>query len=789
MANNKLFNQIISYGLQNKRSKSDIMSALINSDQFDIATAATSLKSLDDMKLFDYGEQKEDLNAGGPTISSATASDLGDSKAAKEMISSLESSISGKAGGKAFAPITGNLRSLNPWDTDVQSIQSQINATKQIVGKYLEGGVLRLEDEKKYEKILPKIGDTQEVAKAKIEQVKKLIDEKFKSQTQTLGQAGYDISGFGGGSQESAPGFIEAMDYARKNPNDPNSQKLIQAIRSGQIDPITGQKKEAVNTQETSEQKPTDQTQPAEEKDSFLSRLWNATKEVVPELGEDVGNRIKNIWSNIIEPSQKSDERSIFENVLRSNESMFKAMGEAAGLVGDIGAKAVEFAYKAGVPKETQDKIKQTASDFIQTETGQKALQVLQSGAEAWNEFKKNNPNVAKDLEASFNIITAYPIGKAGKAVGGEIADVASDVSKIVSKGTVKNIENASKETFKAIKPSITVGRNKKVIRESLNAVNDEIIARGMKPTNVKEYADAIAQTKKQVWTEIESKLASGSNSKVNLREIADKLIEMADSPTLMRADKNVASKIKKMAENIISNGDEVSVLEAEQLKQFINSELSGAFGKFTLSNAEQNAKKLITKEIGQQLDKVLSSIPGEFSGLKKKYGALREIEEDVLKRLIVFERQNPQGLVESVSKISGVGNILKGLIKLSPADIAKGAGELALGQIQRRSNDADQLVKRAFEKLYKSKGSFSPKSKTFKTLSKMKPGLNINDLSKDPEIINVLKDLGYRDNFQDFMQGIRARYPELEDELGDKNLLELFKRTPEIMGEVMRLK
>jgi len=698
------------------------MSAILKSGKFNVATAATSLKSLDDMGVFNYGGQQDNTNPGGPAISSATAADLGDSKAAQEMISSLESSIGSVSGKKAFSPIVGNLRSYNPWDTDVQSIQSQINATKQIVGKYLEGGVLRLEDEKKYEKILPKIGDTPEVAKAKVDQVKKLIQEKYASQTETLGQAGYDISGFS---------------------NKQNQNEIQNQLQSTPQQPQIKQPQPA----QQPEQPPSQQIN--QDKEGIISRLLDATKQVIPELGKDVGERLKNIWNTAWDNAQQSKGRSIFENILRGQESDFQGVGQVAGAIGDVATRAMELAYKTGVPKETQEKIKQTATEFMQTEAGQTALLALQGGIEKWDEFKKSNPNVAKDMEAAFNIVTAIPAVKGLKVAGKglkEAGAITSDVAELGARTLGKTgVENASKNIFKAVKPSITVDRNKKLIRETLNSANEELVKRGYKPTNLKEYAEQLNESRKEVWSEIESKLGAGKGTKINLQSIADELKSMASSPELVRTSKSTAEKIKKMAESLVSQGKEISVQDAEKLKQFINSELKGAFGKFNLSNAEQNAKKLITQKIGEQLDKVLSDIPGEFAGLKKKYGSLRQVEEDVLKRLIIFERQNPQGLVESFSKISGVGNILKGLMTASPSEIAKGAGEIALGQLQKRANDADVLVKNAFEKLSKRLGEFKPNSKLFNMAKdgKLKAGLSVEEVSGE-EAKGYMRDYVY---------------------------------------------
>src|SRR3990167_9291068 len=128
----------------------------------------------------------------GKPISSSTALQLADSQAATQMLSSLETVLNNNT--NLFGPLKGRLGALNPYATQSQNVQSSINATKQIVGKFLEGGVLRKEDEVKYEKILPTLKDTPAVAKAKLANVKNLVNAKIKAQQETLQSSGYNVN-------------------------------------------------------------------------------------------------------------------------------------------------------------------------------------------------------------------------------------------------------------------------------------------------------------------------------------------------------------------------------------------------------------------------------------------------------------------------------------------------------------------------------------------------------------------------------------------------------------------
>jgi hypothetical protein len=94
-----------------------------------------------------------------------------------------------------MGPVAGRARTLNPFDEDAQAFQADMVLVAQMVGKALEGGVLRQEDTKKYLKILPQISDTPEIAKRKVENVKKRLQNKLDNTQKALKEAGYTSGG------------------------------------------------------------------------------------------------------------------------------------------------------------------------------------------------------------------------------------------------------------------------------------------------------------------------------------------------------------------------------------------------------------------------------------------------------------------------------------------------------------------------------------------------------------------------------------------------------------------
>jgi hypothetical protein len=79
---------------------------------------------------------------------------------------------------------------------DAKSKQAAIDLVRQNVGKALEEGVLRKEDEEKYKRILPKIEDPPEVVRAKFRELRDTIEQDRANLLDSLGDAGYDVGAF-----------------------------------------------------------------------------------------------------------------------------------------------------------------------------------------------------------------------------------------------------------------------------------------------------------------------------------------------------------------------------------------------------------------------------------------------------------------------------------------------------------------------------------------------------------------------------------------------------------------
>lgn len=110
----------------------------------------------------------------------------------------------------------GTITTFNPKDVAGRQLLADIDRVKQSIGKSLEGGVLRKEDEEKYKKILATITDEPKVAVYKLKELIQAINEKRAQYLGNLQKAGYYTSGLTQGAPATNDAEIQRLIELRK---------------------------------------------------------------------------------------------------------------------------------------------------------------------------------------------------------------------------------------------------------------------------------------------------------------------------------------------------------------------------------------------------------------------------------------------------------------------------------------------------------------------------------------------------------------------------------------------
>lgn len=143
---------------------------------------------------------------GSKPLSDTAIKEINQSNTALSSLNDLRTIVSNNQ--DKIGPITG-LSALNPY-SEARKIQADIDRVKQQVGKSLEGGVLRKEDEVKYKKILATITDTPDTALYKIDELIKNIDKSIND---------YKNLQLGSGRSSNVTDSLQKKDNSTKNDN------------------------------------------------------------------------------------------------------------------------------------------------------------------------------------------------------------------------------------------------------------------------------------------------------------------------------------------------------------------------------------------------------------------------------------------------------------------------------------------------------------------------------------------------------------------------------------------
>jgi hypothetical protein len=157
--------------------------------------------------------------AGGRPVTSGDANRIADMDTGRNDLAAL-SGVLTQAGATGTisaigAAVPNWVSEYTGWGIDAKKKQAMIDRVKQVIGKTLEGGVLRKEDEIKYEKILPTIKDPPDLVRTKLQGLDSAILQRRSTHLDALADAGYDVSRYAARPVRPALGDEPALGTTR----------------------------------------------------------------------------------------------------------------------------------------------------------------------------------------------------------------------------------------------------------------------------------------------------------------------------------------------------------------------------------------------------------------------------------------------------------------------------------------------------------------------------------------------------------------------------------------------
>lgn len=430
-------------------------------------------------------------------------------------------------------------------------------------------------------------------------------------------------------------------------------------------------------------------------------------------------------------------------------EAAVRILGQAAAIPGDVIGQAITSGYRSLVPEAAKPAVERSAGQALAETVGQAATMLIPqalrpgigrqvagavSGAfpqaasqaiEGYQSFAQQNPRVAKTLEGVVNIASAIPVGKGvrivGKAVKEGSEEALEQAARAGAKRAVSMMDREFDDMFlKAVKPPSSQMASPQMTKAYLDkakkAVNaviqnepdlklmDEAGEAVKVPQSLKQFSDAIGQTKKSIFKKYSSQAtaAGQKGAIVDLNGTADELLKMSDNVVLQDKDPDLIKYIKDKADKLKKRGA-YTPEQAEDAIRVYNESLEAFYRQPSYDTASRaTADAVVVNNLRKGLDAAISSLEGPgYQELKNVYGALSTIERDVAKRAGRVAGLNAKGLLDFTDIATGAGAV-EAILNMSPSRLAASATAAGIKRIYKHLNDPNEIVKRMFKNVKK---------------------------------------------------------------------------------------
>lgn len=424
-------------------------------------------------------------------------------------------------------------------------------------------------------------------------------------------------------------------------------------------------------------------------------------------IGQAAGQGIRNTLGKVVSPQTA---QSLQQGLKQGSEQIdfIKPVGDAQ--------KAGNFVAELGsyfVPVAGEAKLTAKAAQLAKGIKGIEGAGILAKGtgalAKVTGGLVKTVPSAIRGAsQASLNegstenfvknaALVPLSVG-AGKVVGGIVKKGLKGIQKGISPGIEDSL-------MRAIKPAKNNTGFVDALKTSLPDLQETAQISGKKIQNIDDLEQAITETKKRVWANYADLLGPNANATVDGNKIADAMVSSLD--------KRFIAQNPEKVKGIIAKADtyrhDITLNDAEEALQSVNNDLHAYYAKNKVAQnvAAQDPEFAYVVNEGEALRKQLYAKLDELTGeqsaeLKKRYGALSNLQKEVTPRKNVIARQNPLTLAEQVGYARAGGNVLKNLADFKFGSAVGSAIEFAVPKGIKKLNDPNFLIEKAFSTLEK---------------------------------------------------------------------------------------
>lgn len=338
------------------------------------------------------------------------------------------------------------------------------------------------------------------------------------------------------------------------------------------------------------------------------------------------------------------------------------------------------------------------------------------------NELAQKHPQGARDLQNIIDIATLGYAPKGGSALLKEGKAVSSDVSqgvKIALTPSEQAVQSKVLSLFqKSIKPTSkkTLAQGQKYENDVLNAlktiknnaddlnIEDAVgeLVTGRTPKTISELAQGVDQTKKLVFEQYNAlaEKAGSTGVIIDAKPIALEISKVSENKALQLTNPEIIKYAQQWSDRLNAFGN-LDPQTTQEVIKLMNNNLQAFYKNPTYDAASRVAVDAgIANNFRGALDAAIEGATGsQYQTLKNQYGALKAIENDVVRASMRDARKNVKGLLDYSDIFTG-GQMIGGILSLNPAMFTKGAVERGFKEYFKFLNDPNRAVGNIFDKL-----------------------------------------------------------------------------------------
>lgn len=529
--------------------------------------------------------------------------------------------------------------------------------------------------------------------------------------------------------------LAKAIEFAKKNPDSPDSIELRRRLERGMFNVEL----QALNKKPFPVQQPKIDLKKAMAPavtPAPMSAIPEEKTGILKETGKDVLETFHGVGKQIVEGAKDVAEIAGREDINLAQKFGATAGRTASGMAGILGELTIG-AGKTLLPQEGEDMVKNLTEKVA---TAISETDAAKSAAEWYQNLSPDNKVVVDSMGGIAALVTEViglkGAGMAGKAIKEgletmtpKIVGGIETVTDVTQAGARKldelfttsdaTLEKRIQEQFqKSVKPTIrgkeNLGQVEKYKVNALDAVNviaknknelkftDDVgeVITGRTPESLKEFSEAITQTKEKVFKEYDAlaKSAGEKGLQIDVAKLSNELDAVINDKALQLSNPE-AVKYAEAVKERFGNAGPLTAEEAQNVIKNYNNSLQAFYRNPTPEGLTRNAvDALMVNQVRKSLDEGIEGLTGkQYQALKNQYGSLRTIEKDVLNATLRDARRNTAGLIDFTDIFTG-GQLVTSLASGNVAGVAGAATQSGIKSLYKYINNPNTQIKKMFE-------------------------------------------------------------------------------------------